>query len=279
MTPHINLKDFGLSIIVDIIAFYYPGKESEVDKIFHCEFLGNFYIVKNSITFNDLTYTNSEAIYQAQKFFKSSDIMKQFTNIDGIKAFHLSRYHKNAYIFSNEESWNIMYEILTVKFSDTFLFNQLEKTGNSFLLEHNEKIGRDKIWSNNGDGTGLNLLGMILMIIRDYNRKQHLQIWLPFIKKLININTGSFLNKQSLDIWSQIIIKTTDHINNYLKQSSSSSSNFNKCERYECNYQRKYGYYCSKECSILNTCERNGCEYPKYNKFKYCSKRCATLNS
>ena len=40
-------------------------------------------------------------------------------------------------------------------------------TGDAFLLEHNERRGRDNTWSNNADGEGQNWLGLILMLVRD----------------------------------------------------------------------------------------------------------------
>ena len=39
--------------------------------------------------------------------------------------------------------------------------------GEAYLLEHNVRAGRDVYWSNNHDGTGKNLLGLQLMLIRE----------------------------------------------------------------------------------------------------------------
>ena len=44
-----------------------------------------------------------------------------------------------------------MRHVLQMKFQDPELMEMLLKTGNSFLLEHNPKQGRDTVWSNNND--------------------------------------------------------------------------------------------------------------------------------
>uniref|UniRef100_A0A6C0H9J7 NADAR domain-containing protein n=1 Tax=viral metagenome TaxID=1070528 RepID=A0A6C0H9J7_9ZZZZ len=63
-------------------------------------------------------------------------------------------------------SW--MFIVLRIKFKyNETLKNVLLSTKNTFLIEHNIKQGRDYTWSDNNNGTGSNLLGLVLMLVRD----------------------------------------------------------------------------------------------------------------
>ena len=65
-------------------------------------------------------------------------------------------------------NWLAMLAVLQAKFTQNKnIATKLISTGNAFLIEHNVKSGRDKIWSDNSDGEGFNRLGLQLMIIRD----------------------------------------------------------------------------------------------------------------
>ena len=84
-----------------------------------------------------------------------------------------------------------MYDILKSKFQNEALKQKLLATGNAYLLEHNEFLGRDKFWSDNKDGTGYNALGYMLMILRaDLGGK--------------NLNDVTL---ETLEIWSKNEIK------------------------------------------------------------------------
>ncbi len=53
------------------------------------------------------------------------------------------------------------------RFSKNILLKEiLLATGNAFLIEHNEAVGRDDYWSDTGNGIGKNMLGKILMEVR-----------------------------------------------------------------------------------------------------------------
>jgi hypothetical protein len=60
-----------------------------------------------------------------------------------------------------------MWKILKTKFAaDTQMHTLLKATKDAYLLEHNN-AKRDNYWSDNSDGTGQNMLGRMLMAIRD----------------------------------------------------------------------------------------------------------------
>lgn len=159
------------------------------------------YIMKNIIPFYSNVHSNSkgakkmtdlyrfqtaEAAFQAFKFFtKDSTVFRKLvdsqTGDDAIQIKNPAQ-GKEDWTFvgrdpqgtsktSTHGNWFAMYEVLLSKFTlHTNLNAELLKTGDRFLLEHNNAIGRDTIWSNNGDGTGKNWLGLQLMILRDYLR-------------------------------------------------------------------------------------------------------------
>lgn len=63
---------------------------------------------------------------------------------------------------------DIMWECLQAKFNQNFyLMDLLKATGEAYLLEHNDRSGKDNVWSDNHDGSGSNWLGQMLMDIRD----------------------------------------------------------------------------------------------------------------
>jgi endogenous inhibitor of DNA gyrase (YacG/DUF329 family) len=60
-----------------------------------------------------------------------------------------------------------MRRVLRAKFDQNpHLKTQLVSTGRAYLNEHNPQIGRDRFWSDNNDGSGLNMLGKLLMELR-----------------------------------------------------------------------------------------------------------------
>lgn len=64
-----------------------------------------------------------------------------------------------------------MWTVLQAKFKPgSSAASFLDQTGNAFLIEHNEKTGRDAYWSDNYDGSGYNMLGFQLMKLRALNR-------------------------------------------------------------------------------------------------------------
>lgn len=135
-------------------------------------FLSNFYIT--NIIYDSISYTNTEAAFQAQKTF-SMDCRKQFTNLMPNEAKRLGRTIK---LRSDWESVkvNIMYEIIKAKFmQNPELSQKLIKTGDSILIEGND--WGDRFWGvcplNGIIGIdGQNNLGKILMVVREELKNQ-----------------------------------------------------------------------------------------------------------
>jgi ribA/ribD-fused uncharacterized protein len=149
----------------------------------------NFY--PHELTYRGKTYPTAEHAFQAAKFdydgaspqsLEYAEIIR--TTPSPAKIFVLARQKKtgglkwrtdlNETIVAYREKailrpgWNkervlIMEEIVRIKFQDPVLRKVLFDTGDRKLIEHTH---RDSFWADGGDGTGQNMLGVILMKIR-----------------------------------------------------------------------------------------------------------------
>ena len=124
-------------------------------------FLSNFY--KTPVTYDGLTYLNSEAAFQAQKCLTLAG-KQRFTDLEPSAAKSLG---KRVYLRSDWEQVKVqlMYEVVLAKFKqNSTLAERLIATGDAHLEEGNN--WGDKTWGT-VNGVGENHLGKILMRIRD----------------------------------------------------------------------------------------------------------------
>ncbi|MGJ8675973.1 MAG: NADAR domain-containing protein [Akkermansiaceae bacterium] len=158
----------------ELIAFYYPGKNTAWDDIYNAPFFGNFWKCQVTITPPGQpsgTFHTAEAAFQATKWWQDPSIRKQFENAqDGNEAFHI-RNHAGPQTNHNYAGFyrdGAMKAVLESKFSclNPALEKALISTGSAYLLEHNSHNNRDSYWSDNCDGTGENKLGLALMHLR-----------------------------------------------------------------------------------------------------------------
>ncbi len=123
-------------------------------------FLSNFYTCK--LTYDGLTYFNSEAAFQAQKTLDRNERIK-FTAVRPGEAKRLGRRLKLRTDWEDIKV-SIMYDICLAKFTQNpELKKALISTGDMYLEEGND--WGDKFWGT-VDGKGENNLGKILMKIR-----------------------------------------------------------------------------------------------------------------
>ena len=121
-------------------------------------FLSNFYPAP--VTYNGLSFLNSEAAFQSAK---CPELKEKFCNLNPSEAKKLGRQ------VNLREDWDdvkdeVMYDVCMAKFSQNpDLAFRLVSTGDSYLIEGN--TWGDKIWGE-CDGVGENRLGKILMRIR-----------------------------------------------------------------------------------------------------------------
>jgi len=210
-----DLRADGLAK-VELIAFYYPGRETEWDRYFGSSFLGNFYHLGEKaleVEFGGKknTFENAEAAFQALKF---KDSAHRFETLDGDAAFRLKRSLEGQEDWTYAgfgNNWLGMWHILEKKFAPgSDLASKLLETGDAFLLEHNERHGRDKIWSDNLDGSGQNWLGLQLMLIRDQLQKRTGKgSWTAWLSERLNLEDGSLHSDTK---WQQMVEEAAQRV-------------------------------------------------------------------
>jgi ribA/ribD-fused uncharacterized protein len=143
----------------------------------------NFYPA--SIIIDGVTYPTSEHYYQSEKFIRNPQTRQMIIDakLPG-EAFKLARIHQDEVI----PEWHcllpkksqkgvmkhykdkIMMKALKAKFTQhPDLRKILLKTGSRPLVEHTY---RDNYWADGGDGSGNNVLGQLLMQLRDNLKKK-----------------------------------------------------------------------------------------------------------
>lgn len=155
-------------------AFYYPGYNDSCDNFYHTPYFGNFYPCNFDVTIDGITgsFENAESAYQATKWWNDPAILNEFEKASsGDDAFHLKRKLEKEGTPENRCSLdrrNAMLAVCKAKFSIPEFNKELLATHDAYLLEHNNKVDRDKNWSDNHDGTGHNWLGLTLMDVRKH---------------------------------------------------------------------------------------------------------------
>lgn len=125
------------------------------------QFLSNFY--PTPITYNDLTYKNAEAAFQAQK--EPARVI-EFTNLSGPEAKKLGR-QVNLPKDWNNRRLSVMKAILKAKFDQNQeLKDRLISTGSMQLIE-TYPSNSDLFWGQDINGKGENNLGKLLMELRN----------------------------------------------------------------------------------------------------------------
>lgn len=167
-----NVEKHSMKLVVDgnnCGEFYYfnilPNPDLKLIKSFRGEydFLSNFYDVP--VTYEDITYDNAEAAFQAQKCVNDED-KQQFVGIDGKSAKHLGRKVQLRQDW-NDVKYNIMKNIVFNKFAqNNDIALKLFATDKAELVEGN--TWNDTTWGVSlKTGKGKNWLGNILMEVRE----------------------------------------------------------------------------------------------------------------
>ena len=129
------------------------------------DFLSNFY--NCPVTYKGITYRNSEAAFQAQKVTDVYTQVRLFTDVTASAAKKAGR-HCDLRKDWDDIRVDEMRAIVLQKFlQNPRLEKRLLDTGNATLIEGN--WWNDKFWGV-CKGEGCNMLGMILMEVREYIR-------------------------------------------------------------------------------------------------------------
>jgi ribA/ribD-fused uncharacterized protein len=116
-----------------------------------------------TITYNGITFLNTEAAYQAAKFPGVEDL---FVGLTGKEAKALSKkLAKDCRPDWNDIRLQVMMDVTKLKYEQEPYRSQLVATGNELLEEGN--WWRDTFWGvDSNTGRGHNNLGKILMVVR-----------------------------------------------------------------------------------------------------------------
>lgn len=157
-------------------------------------FLSNFY-TKSSFIFDGIQFDSAEAAFQACKT-NSLIIARSFATLSPNNAKAKGR---KVRLVKDWEAFKegCMYMILKAKFAKANMAKALDKTGDEELVENN--TWDDKYWGI-CNGVGKNRLGIILMVVRDENRKilnsphmdEQLKNSIEKCKTLISLNSGCY---------------------------------------------------------------------------------------
>lgn len=118
------------------------------------------------IIINGKVWSTTEHYFQAQKFAgtEHEEAVRQCKSAR--EAADMGRDRSLPLREDWEDVKNIiMYQAVRMKFwSHLDLRNELLKTGDAILVEHTTN---DRYWGDGGDGSGKNMLGKILMLVRE----------------------------------------------------------------------------------------------------------------
>lgn len=136
------------------------------------EFRGDYYFLSNfynaPVTYEGITYKNSEAAFQAAKCVNLKD-RAVFADMSASDAKRAGRHVKLRSDWENVK-YEVMYNIVKQKFTQNeYLRSRLLDTGFSFLEEGNN--WGDRIWGT-VNGVGNNVLGVTLMRVREELRRE-----------------------------------------------------------------------------------------------------------
>ena len=154
----------------ELVAFYYPDRDTAWDTIYQGQFLANFYPCEITLTINGISgsFFTAEAAFQATKWWNNPADLAQFEGAKtGTDAFHIKKG------LSNQDNYyaglgrdGAVEEVLTQKFSDPILRQALLLSGQATYW-NTTKCRQDYYWSDDHDGSGANMLGRTLMEVRE----------------------------------------------------------------------------------------------------------------
>ncbi len=113
-------------------------------------------------------FTCATSAYEAQKFLNHPDLMWSFTTLDGAQAYAVSaEKHLLKIPTWYQNRLETMHHVLRAKFGQIRLLKEmLLLTADAHLSLHTPYKNMDPFWTDNGDGSGKNQMGALLMTVR-----------------------------------------------------------------------------------------------------------------
>lgn len=133
-------------------------------------YLSNF--SRHHVYMDGKRWPTSEHYYQAMKFPTDPELQERIRHAKSPGIAKRLAWKKNVPL---RPDWRqardqVMLDVLRAKFTQNIeLQEQLLETGEEYLVEHTY---RDHYWGDNGDGSGENKLGILLMQVRDEIRDE-----------------------------------------------------------------------------------------------------------
>jgi predicted NAD-dependent protein-ADP-ribosyltransferase YbiA (DUF1768 family) len=239
---------------------------------------------ENPVTIDRRTYICAEAAYQASKT-NNPVIKDRFTGVDGLVAYALSRrlglYHQNL-DGDNLDALRAMFEVLIAKFSQLHSASReyLRTTGDAFLLAIDSDYTQSGLtWATRSNGTGLNMIGFMLMYIRELNAMEFEDRYVDFPwYRWFSRHSDDGIYKRDLDpdnLWQQFVISACSAVQDH-KNSI--------CAMAGCGRPSNHPHrYCSRTCAYnavqahTGICARAGCERSSFPPHRYCCRTCASM--
>mmetsp|Transcript_4890 Transcript_4890/g.13729 ORF Transcript_4890/g.13729 Transcript_4890/m.13729 type:complete len:930 (-) Transcript_4890:77-2866(-) len=210
---------------VGVIAFDYPGRAEAWDVLCGAAFLGN----RSDLGPDGMdltatgpasarperhTFANAEAAFQALLFW---DQAHRFRALSGQQAVQLHQQFQGSgdpQYAGYGSQWLGMFAVLRAKFQHGRpCAEALLKTGDAYLLNHRGDAIADTLWSNNSTGSGMNWLGMLLMLIRDEVRffNGAPPLWTDHIQNYcgVDLKTGYMYSSLSQNNWPTTVRNAT----------------------------------------------------------------------
>lgn len=161
MKSHVNIELDEVTV-----PYYAVYKDGLISGFFgEYRFLSNFYPLENGVFLSELCFPSVENAYQAAKWPERE--RARFVNISAGESKKLGRQApKFNGIKWNKKKNDIMAELVRQKFTNNHVLKQKLLLTDGFVLEERNSW-LDTYWGVNEQGNGLNVLGEILMNVRN----------------------------------------------------------------------------------------------------------------
>lgn len=243
----------GTKSKVGVIAFFHQDKDAPCDTLCNASFLGNCFDLGHGGLQLEVPHLRSwlccantrrsgfrtaEAAFQALKFWSHA---KEFQLLSGTEANQLRKQLTGSEDWTYSglgDNWNAMMWVLRAKFRHPVLADGLLSTKDAFILHHNSVVGQDDVWSDNGDGAGMNWLGLQLMILREelqdkLGSSTKGSNWTPFLGRLLDLSNGDPVSLPAQSTWHNLVRGAAEALNSELQRSETWSI-FNKMRSHPC---------------------------------------------
>lgn len=213
--PRVKASE-GQQIMVKVVCFCTFDPEQVYDSMFGNSALGNFYdlgegglrIEAPCDKGKAKSFRNAEAAFHALKFWA---LAGGFSRLSGLAATQKQKRlaeHADLTYSGFGCAWVAMLAVLSAKFAaGSASAAVLLDTGDAFLLAHDPIPGRDSTWSDGCDGEGANLMGMMLMLVRDTLAKS--QTWTTFLSNMFDLESGTALHDGVEEHWQTAVRAAT----------------------------------------------------------------------